>query len=237
MLALAKSPETAAMNQLREKNNLSTTARWALSSAFAATGKSEIAKQIINGAPTAIQTYRELSYTYGSELRDQAMILENLVLTGNSNAAIQVAQEVSQKLSSGSWYGTQSVAYGLMAMAKFAGKNQLGGEFSFTYNHNGKGNTLKSTAAIAQVTLPAKSATNSFSIKNNGKTPLFVRLILRGQPVVGQLNDKAVASNLNMSVQYKTTKGAPLDPARLTQGTDFIAEITISNPGSLGKKL
>jgi alpha-2-macroglobulin len=233
-LALAKVPEVGAMNVLREKQNLSTTARWALASAYALAGKTEVSKQIVNNIPTSIPKYCEMSYTFGSELRDQAMILEALVLMQNSNQGIQVAREVSNKLSSGDWYGTQSVAYGLMSMAKFAGKNQAGGQFAFTYNISGKTGNFTSSAPLSQMELPSNTA-SSISIKNTNKNPLFVRVILRGQPAVGKTGDAAVASNLKMNIQYKTIKGEVLNPSNLRQGTDFIAEVTVTNPGSLGK--
>jgi len=37
-----------------------------------------------------------------------------------------------------------------------------------------------------------------------------------------------------MSITYKTLKGQPIDPTKITQGTDFIAEVKIINPGSRG---
>jgi hypothetical protein len=233
-LALCKTPESAAMNSLREKTDLSQTAKWRLAAAYAATGKTEVAKQITQNLGTSSQKYRELSYTYGSDLRDQAMILETLVLNKDNNQAIQVAREVAQKLSSGEWYGTQSVAYGLMAMAKFAGGSKIGDEFSFTYNINGKSGNFTSKSPIAQIELPVQAA-NNFTIKNTGKQQIFTRLILRGQPQVGQTGDKPVASNLSMNIQYKTLKGEPVNIQNIRQGTDFVAEVTITNPNTLGK--
>jgi alpha-2-macroglobulin len=233
-LALAKSPEMGAMNVLREKQNLTVAARWSLASAYALAGKVEISKQIVNNISTSVPKYREMSYTFGSELRDQAMILESLVLMQNPNQAIQVAREVSNKLSSGDWYGTQSVAYGLMSMAKFAGKTQAGGQFAFNYAINGKTGNFTSTSPLSQMELPSDAAGN-ISIKNTNKSPLFVRVILRGQPATGKTGDQPVASNLNMNIQYKTIKGEVINPSNLRQGTDFIAEVTVTNPGSLGK--
>lgn len=231
-LAMAKTPENAAMNALREKKNLNTTARWMLASAYATTGKVEIGRQLINGAATSVNKYRDLSYTYGSELRDQAVVLESQVLLQNTSQALQIAREVSQKLSSGDWYGTQSVAYGLMAMSKFAGKSG-GGPFTFSYDINGKSGNFTSQTPVAQIKLPANGS-NTVTIRNTSKTQIFARLILRGQPAVGTPTQFA-ASNLNMNIQYKTLKGEPLNVTNIRQGTDFVAEVTVGNTGSLGK--
>ena len=64
---------------------------------------------------------------------------------------------------------------------------------------------------------------------------LFIRVILRGQPNVGQVNEQAMASNLNLNIQYKTVKGEAIDVRNLKQGTDFVAEVTVTNTGTLGK--
>ncbi|MCB0683155.1 MAG: alpha-2-macroglobulin, partial [Saprospiraceae bacterium] len=77
-LALAKDPELGAMNRLREQRNLSDVAKWRLAAAYALTGQAEVARQIVQGASMAVADYRELSYTFGSALRDKAMILETL---------------------------------------------------------------------------------------------------------------------------------------------------------------
>jgi alpha-2-macroglobulin len=232
-LAVAGSSESAAMNALREKKNLSVQSRWRLAAAYASSGKPEVAKQLIANLGTSVPKYRELGYTYGSELRDQAMILETLVLVQSQSQAIQVAQEVSQKLSSGDWFGTQSVAYGLMAMSKFAMGQGASTSFSMTYDINGKAGNFNSTTVLGVIDLPANGS-NKVTIKNTSKTQLFVRLILRGQQAVGS-TDPVVASNLNMNVQYKTLKGETVNPLSIKQGTDFFAEITIANPGTLGK--
>ena len=38
-----------------------------------------------------------------------------------------------------------------------------------------------------------------------------------------------------MNIQYKTLKGEPLNVTNIRQGTDFVAEVTVANTGSLGK--
>jgi hypothetical protein len=232
-LALAKQAESPAMNVLREKKNLGVSARWILASAYALSGKPEIAKQLVNGATTAINPYCEMGWTYGSDLRDQAIILETQLLIGNQNSALNIARDVAQKLSSGSWYGTQSVAWGLLSMAKFASKTGASGSFSFAYDINGKSGNFNSQSPIAQIELPVNGQ-NNLTIRNTSKGQLFARLILRGQQAVG--STQAVANqNLNLNIQYKTLKGEAINPLSIRQGTDFVAEVTVANPGNLGK--
>lgn len=233
-LALAKSPEMGAMNLLKERPNLTIVARWRLAAAYALAGKPEIGKQLINGAATTVPQYRELSFTFGSELRDQAMILETLQLLGDQNRAWQVAQEVARGLSSGDWYATQSVSFGLLAMAKFVGNNKIGENFSFSYDLNGKTGTAQSTSPIFQIEVP-ENQLYKLNIRNNHKNQLFVRIISRGQPSTQTAVQASAGGNLQMQVAYKTLKGEPLNPSRITQGTDFIAEVTVRNAGTLGR--
>ncbi len=231
-LSLAKSSDIAAMNALRERKALSNEARWRLAAAYALAGKSEVAKQLVIGASTTVAKYRELSYTFGSELRDQAMILETLSLIGDKAKGIIVAQEVARQLSSGDWYGTQSVAYGLLAMAKFVGDNKIGDGFAFQYTINGKVGTMNSKSPITQIELPANGA-NNLTVKSLSKQQLFVRVIQKGQPATGETTN--AASNLQMEVQYKNMKGEPLNIALIKQGTDFVAEVSVTNVGALGR--
>ena len=62
-----------------------------------------------------------MSYSYGSSERDQAMILETLVLMNNKIKAKNVLDDLADKLSSDKWMSTQTTAYSLLAISKFVG--------------------------------------------------------------------------------------------------------------------
>jgi uncharacterized protein YfaS (alpha-2-macroglobulin family) len=78
-LALAGSPDIGAMNRLREKSDKSAQATWRLAAAYVLAAKKEAANQMINGLSTDVAEYNEFGGTFGSSLRDKAMILESLV--------------------------------------------------------------------------------------------------------------------------------------------------------------
>ena len=76
-LALAKKPALGAMNRMREMKELSPTCKMDPGRAYLLIGKKRGGRRA--GGRTELHplsSYRELSYTYGSSLRDQAMILE-----------------------------------------------------------------------------------------------------------------------------------------------------------------
>ena len=60
---------------------------------------------------------------------------------------------------------------------------------------------------------------------------LFVRLITEGI-LPGEETEES--SNLNLSIVYTDVDGRMLDPTRLEQGKEFIASVTVSNPGIRG---
>ncbi|MFN7117101.1 MAG: alpha-2-macroglobulin family protein [Saprospiraceae bacterium] len=229
-LALAKEPEMGAMNRLRETKNLSNAAKWRLAAAYAAAGKPEVAKSITQNLSRSVTDYRELSYTYGSTLRDQAMMLETMVLMGNKSAAGEMVRDVAEELSSQQWLSTQETAYALLAIGKFVGNTEVGKRYTFTYAVNGKSVNAGSTTPLMQIQVPTSNGGSTVNVKNTSQATIFARLILRGQPVTGA--ETASANNLNINVIYKTTGGETLDPSNIPQGTDFVAEVTVKHPGS-----
>ncbi len=235
MLALAKSPELGSMNRMREVKELPATAKWRLAAAYVLAGKPEVAKEMINGLTTEIKPYRELSYTYGSALRDRAMILETLVLLDDRKRAAEVMKQISDQLSSNGWHSTQTISYCLLACGKFVGEKDLSKKFNFTYKiGNQSPINAGSDKAVVQIPLGVDNLSNkSISISNTTDGIVFARLVLQGQPIVG---DKTKAANkLVMKVNYLSLEGDTINISKLEQGTDFIAQVRLKNPGLHGR--
>ena len=81
------------MNRMRELNSLSVTARWRLAGAYVLIGRTEVASQLINNVDVEVPDYVELSYTFGSSLRDESMILEVLTLMNNKSKGGMLAKQ------------------------------------------------------------------------------------------------------------------------------------------------
>ncbi len=231
-LALARAPEMGAMNRLKEQRTLSPAAKWRLAAAYALSGQREVAEQLIKGLPQTVPAYNEMSVTYGSDLRDEAMILETLTLLNRKQEAANVMTEIAKHLSSEGWYSTQTTAYSLIAIAKYCGVSGAAKEMNFTYMLGGKG-ALEYSAKGVMAQIPIAVNGGSISVQNKGSQKLFTRIILQGQPEVGDNTD--ASNNLSIEVKYRNSSGMEIDPANLEQGTDFMAEVTVTNPGSLGK--
>ena len=234
-LALAKSPELGGMNRLREMKNLGIQASWRLAAAYALLGKPEVALELVKNLPTEVNPYTQMSYSYGSDLRDEAMILETLVLMGENKAAAGLARQLSEKLSQNRWYSTQTIAYSLLAIGKLVGESGLGDKFDFAYRlGDGKWVNAGSTHPIMSIEVPVEldASNRSLSVKNSGTRLLYARLILTGQPVIG--DQTAAAEDLQITINYRTTTGERINPGNIPQGSDFIAEVVVTNPGKRG---
>ncbi|RUA11836.1 MAG: hypothetical protein DSY82_02795 [Flavobacteriia bacterium] len=233
-LALAKSPALGAMNRMRSLKDLSLAARWRLALAYFLVGKKNIAEKLIANQSTSVKTYKEMSYSFGSNVRDNAMILETLVALQKKEDGKAIFDEISRELASEKWLSTQTTAFSLLAVSKFIGNT--GGvdrHLSFTYNLNKKSYKVDQDAPVFMADLMInKNPSGSIEIKNTGSKTLFIKQQLEGIPVTG--DQTSSERNLNMKIRYLSLEGNEIDPASLNQGTDFIAEVQLKHPGIRG---
>lgn len=232
-LAFAGDPELGAMNRLREQPNLPATAGWMLAAAYVKAGQPEAAKKLVAGLSTAVKPYQELAYTYGSDLRDKAIVLETLILLNERTKGFELLKEISASMSNYTyWMSTQTAAWCLKAVGSFAGAEKRG-ELKFTYTYKGKEVTASTELPIAQVILPVDgSPSGALKVVSESKGTLFARVIKTGIPARGAEED--AESNVSLSVSYTDTDGNAVDPAQLEQGTEFVASVTVSSLGYRG---
>lgn len=229
-LALAKQPELAAMNRLREQRDLAVIARWMLAAAYACAGQKDAAGRCIEGIPEAAGAYDQQGCTYGSELRDAAIIAVALMQLGEVGRASGVVQRITRDLGSDGWHSTQGTAFGLMAVARFTAQERLQKGISYQLTVNGRSTDTFTEKAIGRIDLPNPDDRSTVSLTNTGKSGIHVRYVRMGTPLAG--DEAAASSGLSMSVEYTTVDGRPIDPARIEQGTDLAAVVTIVHPGT-----
>ncbi len=235
-LALAKAPELGAMNRLKEFKYLSPEAKWRLAAAYQLAGQTNTALDLISGLPTTFDARTNPGFTYGSDTRDEAMVLETLTLLNKKDKARQIVDLIAAKLSQDNWYSTQTTAYSLIAIAKFSGKNASGAKIIAEANIDGKQSDINTATYLRQLPVVFKNQNASnVVITNKGNNTLYVRMITKGQPLAGDSlkvnNNPAV---LNMSVSYISQDGKAIDINKLRQGSDFVAKVIIKNPGGRG---
>ncbi len=234
-LALAKAPELGAMNRLKEFKYLSPEAKWRLAAAYKLAGQDAVAQSLISGLPTTFGTRPSPGITFGSGLRDEAMVLETLTIMGKRSMAAQLLPTIAASLSQDNWYSTQTTAYALIAIAKYCGRNPSGAKIIAKATVGAKPIDINSASYIRQLRVQFINGSANILISNKGTNTLYVRLITKGQPLAGDRlkvnNNPAV---LDMSVSYVTQNGTAIDINKLKQGTDLVAKVVIKNPGKRG---
>ena len=235
LLAMVKSPELGAMNRLKEFKYISPEAKWRLAAAYKLAGEDYTALQLISGLPLTFNTSHPPGITYGSDLRDEAMVLETLTLLGRRTLASDLVNTIAAKLSEDTWYSTQTTAYSLIAIAKYCGKNPTGLKMIAGGTVNAKSININSSSYITQMPVDISRGATNITVTNKGSNTLYVQIISEGQPLTGEnlqvQNNPAI---LGLNVTYLTRDMKPIDVSKMMQGTDFIAKVTIRNPGRRG---
>ncbi len=225
-LALSGNADVASMNRMREKSGLSNEAKFRLAATYALIGQGNVAKEILSKARVDFSNYKYDYHTYGSADRNRAMALETYVLLKDKAKAQDVAKTIAKRLSERSYMSTQSTAYSLLAMAKFA--EMVGSKgIKASVGVNGKSENIGTAKTLANRDLKIKEGSNQITLKNLEGNTLFVNIINNGILPVGA--EKAIQKNLSAQTLFKGRNGAVLNIEQLSQGTDFIAEVTLTN--------
>ena len=232
-LALDGQPAWGMMNRLRTQKDLDQGAAWMLAAAYALGSRNDAATEIIAKLSTEVKPYTEMSYTYGSELRDKAIILETFLTMGKANEAMTMARTIASSLASEYWYSTQSTSFALLALGKMS-KQFSGKTIKATITQSGKtAEQVTSTKGLVSRDLDVTSET--LTIENTSGDPLFIRVTTTGRPLKGVA--KEVKNNLSLKAKYMDLQGKDISVDRLKQGQDFIVQITVTNPGTFTSHL
>lgn len=222
-LALAGSADEGAMNRLKAAPAMTDQARWRLAAAYAVNGKKNVARQLIGTLDTSITDAGPAEYTYGSDNRDVAMLLETAVLADEMQVAMSLAEQVADVFRNGS-AGTQYTAFAALAMSRLADKvGDSAIDVELSGAASGRTRTAKSTCMVE---LDPSSGT--LEVSNLASEAVYATI--RGRvPVAFDKPVAARASNISISVKYTDMSGKPLNPASLRQGQDFRATVTVAN--------
>ncbi|MFN0213261.1 MAG: alpha-2-macroglobulin family protein [Saprospiraceae bacterium] len=230
-LAIAGKADLAGMNRLREKRAKYESSASLLAAAYATAGKNEAARDLLNDANAKKFAYTWWGYTYGSDLRDLALKLETLSAVGDNKRGLEVALQVASQVGDAArWYSTQEIGTCLRALCKYTKKATFGDKSDFIIKAGGREIPVNSTTPYYLYPL-GEELSGGVSVKNTSKQKLFTRIVLRGRPVSG--DEPAESSNISLGVRYTDLKGSAIEPAKLKQGTDFLAEVTVTRTGTL----
>lgn len=233
-LALAEAPAMAAMNRMREDKTISELSKWLLANAYAEAGHGQIGEEMIQNLSTEVSDYRELSGTFGSTVRDQAMIMETLVKLGKRNEAYQMLSQIAKRLGDNNyWMSTQTTAYCLIGIAEYTKGFPATASLKANVKIDNQTVKLNETGYFAQVIIANADRGNQLTVTNNSGAPLYARVIRTGIPLEG--GELAESKNMSLKTTYYDREGRELDISSIAQGTDFSAVVTVHNPGTRGE--
>lgn len=228
-LALAGQPDRGAMNRLRETADIPQLARWLLAAAYAQTGRPEVADDLLDMRMT--DTEEEYNhYFYGSALRDKAIILYSLTIMKKEEEALTLLKEISNEMNRGSWYSTQSLAWGLLSYMKWLDmtpdkENTENPVFTISFNGN-KETASTGTKGIWSKNLEMEE-TNNLIIDNTSGQSLYATLVTKGIPYPSDSGYEE--KGLSLKADYLTFDLQPVDHRNISHGTDFMMVIQVSN--------
>ena len=227
-LALAGSAELGAMNRLRESSALPLVARWQLAAAYQLTGIRDAANELVRGRTRDVKHDGSNDPTFGSTLRNQAIVLASLVSLDRNVESETVVHELSRQLASDRWHSTQSVAYSLLALARFAGGAELGApSFELRLGNGGPARVQLEAPVHTQALTSISDGGTAMVVNNTSDRPLYANVTIRGIPEPGA--EQASASGLRLSVRYQDLDGNRVDIRRAGQGLDFVVEVSVTN--------
>jgi alpha-2-macroglobulin len=229
-LALAGTPELGAMNRLREQPQLPNVARWLLAAAYQQAGLADVARQLVAGASLEPGRYDDgEGITFGSALRDRAILLESLLGIGDELRARDLAESIADELSRGHWYSTQSVSWALLALSRYHGNAAGNAEpVRFDYAIDGGDWQAQSSAMpLLQLPLAVADAPARLQLVNRSGSRLHLNVVSRGIAPSGE--EQPEQASLSLEVEFLDGAGAALDPARIVQGQDLRARVTVRN--------
>jgi alpha-2-macroglobulin len=225
-LAVAGSPDLASMNRLRETTGISNETKLRLAASYVLAGQKSAGLSLLMKSKIDEEPSNGNYYYYGSSDRNRAMVLETLVLLDQKQKAFAMATKLAKNMSSNEWMSTQTTAYCLYSMSKFAKTNGTKG-ISIQYSKDGKNNPISTVKTLANRDLDIKAGSNSVTIKNLKNNTIYVRVLNSGILPIGQ--EQAIQSNITAKIVFKNRKAQIINVSKINQGTEFIAEVTVKN--------
>ncbi len=234
LLSMAGKPEIGAMNYLWENflPKMDDTERWILAAAYKLAGIDNTANDIAMTTRVIVEDYKEMSGTFGSALRDKAMILDAMITLEKKEEALQLYLDLSDHISQDQWFSTQETGYTLLALGRYIKEN---------YSQTGKDKIISGNIRLPDGSLEkihSEDVVTSFDLSNfvgeeisfTSKSPLndlFVTLNWSGIPIKLETEDSF--QGLKIVNSWLDKNGNIIDPQNLTQGDIFEQIIQVTN--------
>lgn len=225
LLALAGEPQISAMNRLKADKHTNNQTKWLIASAYALAGQKNAAYDLIDFRNMKSDKFEP--YYYGSYIRNESLILMTLTELDETEKASELALKISKQVSSSTWYSTQSTAFALISLAHFGIKTNASKNMDFLLEVNGKQQKHNGTKPIAVFPINFKNSEASIKLSNTGESNLFINLVNKG--IKSGIDKNTKEEGVKLDVMYFDNDVKIIDISKMKQGTDFIAQVTVTN--------
>ena len=229
VLALAGKAEMGAMNRFKEIPMNYDLTKALAAAAFAQTGKTSVAKGLLPNV-TQGKSMSDYYTSFGSETRDLAFLTYVQMLCDIDKQTVQNnINTVCRMVSSDRWMDTQSTAFALFVLGKYAEKmNVANTNLSATVKVNGEERTLNTNMASVGFGYTPKVGNNMVEIKNNTDQKMVANLYTKTSVAEYDMNEGG--NLIKMTVNYTDKNGVPVNLSALNAGTDLRVQFTVQNP-------
>jgi hypothetical protein len=239
LLALAEKPNIQGMNILYETylNKLPTTYQWLLAATYQMVGKPEIAKSIEAKITETQISQAEMQeyyrFSWGTNLRDEAMILLAYNLLNKKKEAFDMFHYIAEKISDSNWYATQTLSYCLTALGDYYRKNSgefNNGEVSGTIVFSdGSIQAFKSDKITFHIPITEQFG-KEVKVRLNSDTKqenVFVTMNWTGVPEIDFLPKEF--NGLSLRTEFFNDSNQLINPDIIKQGEVLQMKITVKN--------
>jgi hypothetical protein len=229
VLALADKAEMGAMNRFKEIEMNYDLTKALAAGAFALTGKTKIAQNLL----PVMEEDKSMSdyYTsFGSRTRDLAFYTYVQMLCDVEPTTVQDnINTVCRMISGDRWMDTQSTAFALFVLGKYAEKMNVANSYlSATVKVNNEDRTLNTNMASVGCSFVPKLGSNTVEVKNNTDQKIVANIFTKTAVAEYDMNESG--SFIKMTVNYYDKSGNPVNLTNLTAGTDLRVQMTVTNP-------
>jgi uncharacterized protein YfaS (alpha-2-macroglobulin family) len=229
VLALAGKAEMGAMNRFKELDMIYDLTKVLAAGAFAQTGKTSIAQKLLPVYEDG-KAMSDYYSSFGSRTRDLAFLSYVQMLCDVDQQTVQNnINEVCRMMSTNRWMDTQSTAFSLFVLGKYAEKmNVKNTNLSATVKANGDERTLNTNMASVGYGFTPKLGNNTVEVKNNTDQKLIANVFTKTAVAEYDMNEGG--NLINMTVDYFDKNGNPVNLNSLAAGTDLVVKISVYNP-------
>ncbi len=229
VLALADKAEMGAMNRFKEIEMNYDLTKALTAGAFALTGKTNIAQNLLPNLEEG-KMMSDYYTSFGSRTRDLAFYTYVQMLCDVDQATVQNnINSVCRMISGDRWMDTQSTAFALFVLGKYAEKMNVANSYlSATIKVDNEERTLNTNMASVGCSFVPKLGSNKVEVKNNTDQKIVANLFTKTAVAEYDMNESG--NLIKMTVSYTDKNGNPVNLTNLTAGTDLKVQMTVTNP-------